>query len=96
MIGLSQVLGLPGESPRLVAVATLAGAALFNPLRRRVQTAVDRRFNRSRYDAARVFDALAAGRRQELDLGDLTDDLGSVVRATLEPDGLSLWLRGPG
>jgi hypothetical protein len=79
--------------PLAVAGATLAAAALFNPVRRRVQSFVDRRFNRSRYDAARVVDGFASRLREEVDLRGLTMDLTGVVGSTLHPTTLSLWLR---
>ncbi len=81
------------ENPLAVAGATLAAAALFNPVRRRVQEFVDRRFNRSRYDATRVVDGFASRLREEVDLHGLTTDLTGVVGRTLHPASLSLWLR---
>ena len=80
-------------NPLAVAGATLAAAALFNPVRRRVQSFVDRRFNRSRYDVARVVDGFASRLREEVDLRGLTMDLTGVVGSTLHPTTLSLWLR---
>lgn len=80
------------ESDVLVAAATLAVAAVFVPLRRRVQARVDRRFNRSRYDAKRLVERFGAQVRHELGLEDLTSDLHSVVAATVQPAHLSLWL----
>jgi hypothetical protein len=76
----------------LVVVTTLLIAALFNPLRRRVQRVIDRRFYRSRYDAARTIEAFAATLRTELDLSALSDHLVSVVEATMRPEHISLWL----
>jgi hypothetical protein len=81
------------DNPLAVAGATLAAAALFNPVRRRVQEFVDRRFNRSRYDATRVVDGFASRLREEVDLDGLTTDLTGVVGRTLHPASLSLWLR---
>jgi hypothetical protein len=75
-----------------VAAATLAGAALFNPLRRRVQRIVDRRFNRARYDAERTVDAFAVGLQGAVDLDSVRDDLVSVVDRALEPAHVSVWL----
>ena len=80
-------------NPLAVAGATLAAAALFNPLRRRVQSFIDRRFNRSRYDAARVVDGFASRLRAEVDLRGLTSDLSGVVGQTLQPTTMSVWLR---
>ena len=75
-----------------VAAATLAAAALFNPLRRRVQHAVDRRFNRARYDADEAV-AVFAGRLQDaVDLDSVQNDLTGVIQQTLEPAHLALWV----
>jgi hypothetical protein len=75
-----------------VAAATLAAAALFSPLRRRVQRAVDRRFNRARYDAERTVAAFAARLKDAVDLDSVRDDLAGVVQQVLEPAHLSVWL----
>lgn len=83
------------RSDLLVAVATLAAAGLFRPLRRRVQGAVDRRFNRTRYDAARTIDAFAARLRRDLGPSTLADDVAGVVAATMQPVAVSVWLRDP-
>lgn len=80
------------RTPVAVAAATLAAAALFNPLRRRVQRAVDRRFNRARYDAGQTVMAFAARLKDAVDLDSVRDDLAQVVSRALEPAHLSLWV----
>jgi hypothetical protein len=80
------------HTPVAVAAATLAAAALFNPLRRRVQQIVDRRFNRAWYDADQTVAAFAARLKDEVDLDSVRDDLAAVVRQTLEPTHLSVWV----
>jgi hypothetical protein len=79
-------------SPVAVAGATLAAAALFGPLRSRVQQRVDHRFNRARYDAERLLAAFAARLIEELDADTVTEDLARSVHAALEPAHLSIWL----
>ena len=80
------------HTPVAVAASTLAAAALFNPLRRRVQRAVDRRFNRARYDADQTVAAFAARLKDAVDLDSIRDDLAQVVSRTLEPAHLSVWI----
>jgi hypothetical protein len=79
-----------------VAAATLAVAAAFQPLRRRVQATVDRRFNRRRHDAARIIDAFAARLRDQVDLDALHGELLAVVDQTMQPTRATLWLRPGG
>jgi hypothetical protein len=91
VLGLGQLLGR--DSSLVVAAATLAVAAGFQPLRRRVQAAVDRRFNRRRHDAGRVIDAFATRLRDQVDLDALNTELLAVVDQTMQPTRASLWLR---
>jgi uncharacterized membrane protein YidH (DUF202 family) len=79
-----------------VAAATLAAAALFNPLRQRVQQAVDRRFNRARYDADVTITAFAARLKESVDLDSVCDDLAQVISRALEPAHLSVWISDRG
>jgi MFS family permease len=91
VLGLGQLLGQ--DSSLVVAAATLAVAAVFQPARRRIQQAVDRRFNRRRLDAARVIQAFSTRLRDQVDLDGLTAELLEVVDQTMQPTRASLWLR---
>ena len=90
MLLATQVLSF--HTPVAVAASTLAAAALFNPLRRRVQRSVDRRFNRARYDADQTVAAFAARLKDAVDLDSVRDDLAGVVHQALEPAHVSLWI----
>jgi hypothetical protein len=86
---------LTGSSSLAVAASTLAVAAAFNPVRRRLQAAVDRRFDRARYDAARAVDAFAARLRNQVDLDEVTAGLRDTVAATVAPTRVGVWLTVP-
>jgi hypothetical protein len=91
VLGLGQLAGR--QSPLLVAGATLAVAAAFQPARHRIQELVDRRFNRRRYNAAQTIAAFSVRLRQQVDLDTLTTDLLAVVEQTVQPTQMALWLR---
>jgi ABC-type bacteriocin/lantibiotic exporter with double-glycine peptidase domain len=86
---------LPSSSPVAVAGSTLVAAALFHPLRRRVQRAVDRRFNRARYNADLILDAFAARMQDAVDLGTVRDELANAVHTAFEPARMYIWIREP-
>ncbi|MFL5532087.1 MAG: hypothetical protein ACJ8BC_08955, partial [Gemmatimonadales bacterium] len=94
VLGLGQLLGR--DPPLVVAGATLAVAALFQPARRRIQAAVDRRFNRRRHNTAERIAAFGDRLHQQVDLDTLTVELLAVVDQTMQPTQVSLWLRPPG
>ena len=91
--GLFRALTGQGQNQFVTVLSTLAIAALFAPLRRRVQDVIDRRFYRKKYDAAKTLAAFAATCRDETDLDKLTASLIAVVQETMQPEHVSLWLR---
>ena len=84
-----------GGSPLVLVGSTLVIAALFPPFRQRIQTLIDRRFYRQRYDAAKIVSAFGSTLRQVVDLDQLSERLLDVVQVTIHPAQVSLWIRQP-
>jgi hypothetical protein len=81
------------QSPLIIVLSTLLIAALFSPLRRRIQDVIDRRFFRQKYDAQRVLEQFAQTARDETDMAILLAELGNVIQETLQPEDLSIWMK---
>jgi hypothetical protein len=91
--GVATLVGSRFDDPIVVAATTLAVAAVFNPLRKRVQGLVDRRFNRSLFDSGRVMDDFAASLRERVDQIEVIDGWTGVVSQTMQPSTLGVWIR---
>ncbi|MFP4074630.1 MAG: hypothetical protein ACLFVZ_11400, partial [Actinomycetota bacterium] len=96
VVGLPRLVGAGEQSDLVVAVTTLVVAGLFNPLRRRVQGMVDRRFYRSRYDARQTVDSFAARLSQEAELPEIQAELTDVVSETVQPAAVGVWVKDVG
>jgi len=95
LVSRTLVAPLTGASDLAIVISTLAIAALFMPLRRRIQNSIDRRFYRRKYDAAMVLAAFGTTARDETDLDGLTGELLRVIYETMQPEFVGLWLHGP-
>lgn len=93
VLAFSTLSPLPKDSPLVVAISTLIVAALFRPLLGRIRREIDRRFNRTRYDAARTLESFSQRLRSEIDIDQMSQEMLTVVSQTVQPRALSLWLR---